>query len=327
MKRLVCYCSGGLANRVRPIAGYRALAERLGRRFSFVWNPDFTCAAPFDAFFHDDSITQLSEQEACRLPRGEIFSRRDSFENAKVLDPGFFPAFSSRHEVRDLVVKDIAASKVETVVVLDNAPCRVRPDLYLKSLARIAFKGYGGEVEHQIPAYLGFHIRLTDFRHMAGLSEATYKRMIAQAVGELDRRHPAWREEPVYVVSDEAVGAALVEEVIGRPVVTQEDSVFVSMADTVRGGWYMNTQRSAASMASAGRDLAVLATAKVRVGMLCSSFFALARELAACKRRTYGGPLWSVYSIKKAVDKNLAKRGLGPDVFLEMPQEGQLKRD
>ncbi len=318
MKRLVCYCSGGLANRVRPLAAYRALAERLGRQFSFIWHPDVTCGARFDAFFRDDSLRELEDGEACALPPGTFFSRRDSFENAGLREPDFFPRFASGHEVREVSLKAISRSSADTVIVLDNAPCRIRPDLYLKSLARIGFKY--AERTGSPSVHVGIHVRLTDFREAAGVSEEIYRGMIERAARELDRIDPSWRQEAVFVASDEAAGVALVRQVIGGSVLTQDDTVYVSRLDASGEGWHFNENRTAESMVSAGKDLATLIDAKVRVGFLGSSFFALAREMAATRHRRYGGPHWSVYSIKKAADRNLARLGLGPDVFLAMPQ-------
>ena len=321
-ERLICYCSGGLANRVRPLAAYRALAAQLGRRFSIVWKPDRTCGARFEDLFEDTSpeFERLTDEEALALPGGEFFSRRDSFEIAAKLNPDLFPALSSAHRIRDLSLRSLSRTAAGTAIVLDNGPCKISPDRYLQSLAALSLSGQCRAGPTASPVYVGFHIRLTDFRDVFGLSEEGYRALIAQAAVALDRLDGTWRDRIVYVASDEAVAASLVESVIGRPVLTQSQSVHVSKRDTTVALWRANTERSAAALFTASRDLAALAGAKLRVGFPGSTFFSLAREMAAAQGPVPGGWRWPSRSLKREVSRRLAKCGLGPDIFFGRPR-------
>ncbi|MBC6416986.1 MAG: hypothetical protein GDA47_04145 [Rhodospirillales bacterium] len=292
----------------------RALAAQLGRRFSIVWKPDRTCGAGFDDLFEDASLERLTDEEALALPGGEFFSRRDSFEIAAKLNPGLFPALSSAHRIRDLSLRGLSRTATDTAIVLDNGPCRISPDRYLQSLAALSLSGRCRDGPNESPVHVGFHIRLTDFRDVFGLSEEGYGALIAQAAAALDRLDGAWRDQTVYVASDEAVAASIVESVIGRPVLTQSQPVYVSKQDATAALWRANSKRSAAALFSAGRDLAALAGARLRVGFRGSTFFSLAREMAAAQG-VPGGWCWPSRSLKRVVNRRLAKRGLGPDIF------------
>ena len=47
MKKIICYCSGGLGNRLKPIASCWAIANLTGRELVVVWEPTLRCMAPF----------------------------------------------------------------------------------------------------------------------------------------------------------------------------------------------------------------------------------------------------------------------------------------
>lgn len=331
MPLLVCVCAGGLANRVRPLASYRALAENTGRQFAVIWREDRTCFAPFESLFVDSTLHFLGETQALALPRAKFYTRLDSLSNLKRLDPWLFGTFAACHCVVPLDLERLLADHGEVVLVLDNGPCAVDPTAYFASLARLRPRNEPEKAVDPAGEMIAVHLRLTDFRDILGISEADYARALRDAFGELDKKHIPWRHWALFVASDEPVGATLVQQVARRPVRTVESPVYVGKADVLATAWKTNTYRSAMSIAAAVQELELMARARIRVGFDTSSFFCLSREFAVARHmRTAIARAQGRFrsdNLREAVDCHLAASGLGPDVFLDVsPSSSALRR-
>ena len=51
MKSIICYATGGLANRVFPLASIKRYAELTNRKFLLYWPLDFRCEANFSSLY------------------------------------------------------------------------------------------------------------------------------------------------------------------------------------------------------------------------------------------------------------------------------------
>lgn len=69
-KKLICYCSGGLGNRLRPLSSAVSIAKNLNRELLVWWQPEVCCQGTFnDLFMNQLSFIDHNEFVALGFPR------------------------------------------------------------------------------------------------------------------------------------------------------------------------------------------------------------------------------------------------------------------
>ncbi|MDD5589062.1 MAG: hypothetical protein PHP92_03360 [Candidatus Nanoarchaeia archaeon] len=75
MKRLISYCSGGIANRIRPISCYQQLAEKSGRELFIFWEKSYRCEAHLNDLF-ENNFKYITREEMLNLNSYTIYCGR-----------------------------------------------------------------------------------------------------------------------------------------------------------------------------------------------------------------------------------------------------------
>lgn len=73
MKRIINWCSGGIGNRLRPLATCYAISKETQRVLSMCWHPTMRCMAEFKDLFKND-IETLSYDDLSKLDNVSIYS-------------------------------------------------------------------------------------------------------------------------------------------------------------------------------------------------------------------------------------------------------------
>lgn len=183
MNKIICYCSGGLGNRLKPIASSWALSLQTNRELVLVWEPTLRCMAPFESLF---SNTNIKFMKSIELP---------SLTNVKVYCPDGAADYEYNLNgftgLRDLVrkagstvldTKTIIKDTTENIVVFANT---FFPDISLsahKSIFRYMLT-INKEILDKVDEFwknsglttdfIGVHARATDFED-SGVNVNTY---------------------------------------------------------------------------------------------------------------------------------------------------------
>jgi hypothetical protein len=141
---LVFNASAGLANRLRALVGYRALAELRGMSFGVHWPVDRECPAAFQELFDSEgwgSVRFLSKAERDRE------SARAGVEVFR--EPDWFRAIWRKHG-REVAAEEafVARSRAHLRGLVPHEEVRHSLDGYLSA--------------HNLGLAVGFHLRLTD---------------------------------------------------------------------------------------------------------------------------------------------------------------------
>lgn len=75
MKRLICYCEGGLGNRLRPIPSCQQLAEKSGRELFIFWEKSYRCNAYYNELF-EGNLNFITKEEMYKFNSYTIYCSR-----------------------------------------------------------------------------------------------------------------------------------------------------------------------------------------------------------------------------------------------------------
>lgn len=121
MKKLIIYSSGGLANRLFPLASGIDLANAMGRELYVYWPLDFRCGGDFNDFY-EDKIKFIEEDFLNSLPKDntEVFCRfQASVENDFHIYKRSF-LFNAQREGNLKIGEPTALSDVENIIYCTN---------------------------------------------------------------------------------------------------------------------------------------------------------------------------------------------------------------
>lgn len=326
--RLITYCSGGLANRIRPLISHIALANALGREHVFVWIADRTCdAKPSDLFSHPGTHN-ITETQVKQIKGGEVFARDSSIEGVKELHPDLAKTLVNQNRVLPLSYDKIKKSTASDVLVLDNQPYETQASRYLQELRNLnLITQHDDSLAEVITGGLGLHIRLTDFRQVEKVSKQFLVRAISNGINTSEARRYRIRERPVYCATDEEEGVKIAKKCFDQ-VLSGDEKIYVSEFKADQG-WKRNCYRGPDAMQAAVRDLYWLAQCSMRMGLPKSTFFQLAREISAAhkhSKRILLAEFTNYNSVSDLISQLNADCNRADDIFLMGPQERLIPR-
>lgn len=267
MKKIICYCSGGLGNRLKPMASCYALSFLTKRKLVIVWEPTLRCMAPFNSLF-SNSIEHIEEKNL------------NSLTNVKVFCPEGADDYESNlnkvYGLRDLVkrvgsslldTKAIINDQTENIIIFSNT---FLPDISIQSHKQffIYFLKVNKEITNKVDAFwvnsgldkdfIGVHARGTDFED-SGINADYYLNTMMLLSS------PCF-----FVCSDSPDYEQYIKEKDGRHVIIRSDKKYVSKNKD--GIWSNNVYTPTESVQDSLVDLLLLARTNFQIYHPNSSF-------------------------------------------------------
>lgn len=267
MKTIICYCSGGLGNRLKPLASCYYLSLLTNRQLMIVWEPTLRCLAPFESLFQNN-IHKINESDLRNLNNTKVYCPQDAADYEYNLN--------KLRGLKDLVARcgsevidtnKIIKDNTENIIVFSNTSL---PDLshenqksfflyYLKPLESIREKVMRSWIDLQINSdFIGVHARGTDFE-AAGINANYY----------LDRMS-LYSSYDFFVCSDSKEYEEFIKEKDGRNVVIRTNKIYVSKKHD--GSWSNNVYTPTESVQDSMVDLLLLAKTNFCIYHPTSSF-------------------------------------------------------
>jgi len=275
--RIISYASGGLANRIRPLLALDAICRVRGWSHAVFWQPDFNCRAGFTDLFSAPYLTEVSEEELLRLEGLPLFGNPESIQNEIQFHPHRFGQVVARNKVLPLAFDEVRAGAFDDAIVFANQPPRDLggDDLaaYLQGLRALQPQR---RPRTEADGHVGLHIRVTDFR----VRHRSYERLLSQTLEALsDTIKGQSANRTIRLATDEPVGVEIVRAALRAFQIRPQPSSYPRIGDAGTD-WALNTERSFENIRDAVEDLYMLARAEIRIGMVQSTFFRLAQEMA-----------------------------------------------
>lgn len=265
MSNIICYCSGGLGNRLKPLSSCWAISQLTGRNLIIIWEPTLRCLAPFKSLF-SNQMAQLSESFLPALTNVKVYCPAGAADYECKLN--------SIYGLRDLVrrvgstpldTKSILEDKTETILIFSNTELQglssnvnffstfleVNTDILNKVNS---FWDKSGLTKD----YIGVHARGTDFED-AGISADYY----LNSMGVLSN----W---DFFVCSDSPEYEKYIQKKDGRNVVIRSDKKYVSKQGV--GAWSNNVYTPTDTVQDSLVDLLLLARTNFTIYHENSSF-------------------------------------------------------
>jgi hypothetical protein len=122
MKKIVNYCSGGLGNRLKPLASCYAISQLTGRKLETYWHPTMRCGGIFEKLFPNSGIENIEKDWLHTAKDAKIYSEQSYIDH----DAGMngnpqLQDLSRRFPVVSLSQsQQILNDQAETIIVYDN---------------------------------------------------------------------------------------------------------------------------------------------------------------------------------------------------------------
>lgn len=276
-KKIVCYCSGGLSQRLQSIAQCESIAKETSRKLSIVWsNRDPLCPVKFDDLF-SNPVDILSENKFRALTSCKIY--------AYVKDVAGQALVSGDTALREAVCKWgstgidqlMVEDEVDNIIIFHGDGvsdgdvsinhrflCRLEPASGLKDRITVLISDLGINRE-----LMGVHARGTDF----GISIESYRQLMDKAL----ERNPNLR---FLVCSDELRYEEQLAQVFKDKVILRPRSHWVSKKDNHKGWGLGNLRFSKAAILDSLVDIYLLAHTDFKIYHESSSFAQLSKLLS-----------------------------------------------
>lgn len=121
MKKIINYCSGGLGNRLKPLASCYAISQLTGRKLETYWQPTRRCGGIFDKLF-TNKIDNIEKDWLHAVTNAKIYSYQSYIDHdASVYGNTQLQQLSHKFPVAPLTsCADILNDPTETIIVYDN---------------------------------------------------------------------------------------------------------------------------------------------------------------------------------------------------------------
>jgi hypothetical protein len=184
MLHIINWCSGGIGNRLRPLATCSAISKLTGRRLGYCWQPTLRCMTNFTDLFAQEAVwTDLSLEQVASLNDVSIYSEVYYIEHdARLNGCNVLLDLYKRFGCKPLcAAANIRTDPAENIIVYDNNFFgdfdRNDSVSFIKNLKPI------DSIQNKIDSFLntnkldkswiGVHARGTDFEN-SGISVHTY---------------------------------------------------------------------------------------------------------------------------------------------------------
>lgn len=176
-KKIITYCAGGLANRIRPLVSHIAMAKEMNREHYYIWKRNRVIDIEAESVFSHPDTKRLACLSSKELKDTSLFAKERSLSNELSNGSEIINELVSEGCAHELDYEDIRACDKDTIIILDNEPSPGVRCRYLEELQKISFKASCSCVDKVIPGSIGLHLRLTDFRP-AGVDERYYSKTL-----------------------------------------------------------------------------------------------------------------------------------------------------
>ena len=121
MKTIINYCSGGLGNRLKPMASCYAISQLTNRELQMYWHPTTRCGGIFNKLFTND-IKNIEIDKLVELNDVKIYSYQSYIDHDANLNGNHqLKRLSERFPVIPLSrSNEILTDEAETIIVYDN---------------------------------------------------------------------------------------------------------------------------------------------------------------------------------------------------------------
>jgi hypothetical protein len=278
MNKLICYVTGGLGNRILPIASFMEFAKKTNRELYIYWPLDFRCKGSFSDYYSDKltfvddnflwSLPVENTQVLCLFPDGVS-------NDYLIYDRTFL--WKSREAGNLIYGEPTLDNKVENVVCCTNTflsaisqedneaalkNLQIKEDIIKDADDIAATLGLSKNI-------LGIHLRGTDYN----LSPQHYAEMIGSEL-------PSYSFNNIFICSDDEDYEVWIENLYpmairrkGKIYITKENDAFI-------GGWLHNTDTSAESLRDALIDIILLSKTNFKIYNITSTFAQYAEVLS-----------------------------------------------
>jgi hypothetical protein len=265
-KNIICYCSGGLGNRIKPITSCYNIAIETNRNFQIVWPETLRLQAPFSSIF--SPLPEIQESSLPSLQNAEIYTPPGSPLYEKNLNNlnGLFQLSQSSPSF-SLDTRAIYNSKAQNVVIFANTflpdipkekhKVILQKHLHIKPEIRQAAESFP-----LLPDTIGVHARGTDFN----VPKEYYLEQMKQFSG------------PFFLCSDSLEYEQFLSSQFSNVSIRQKSS-YVSKA--CAGDWDNNVLTPTESVVESLIDLLILARTNLKVYHPRSSFAELVEYFKA----------------------------------------------
>jgi glycosyltransferase involved in cell wall biosynthesis/SAM-dependent methyltransferase len=274
-KRVICYCVGGLGNRLLPLASCAELARLTGRQLVILWrNDDFRCQAAFSELFENE-IATLSDDDLRYISAPKIYAdpKTVSFE-AALNNKNALAELVRRHGATDWNAVSLEDQAQEVIVYHNSLLPAVDENgsrgflQQLRPVPALQSRIEAFAAEHGIDrTVMGVHARGTDFN--VGIQRYA------------DKIRTVLEERPMQrflVCSDDSEYERQLKEMFSAHVIVRTKKDCVRRVDA-NANWINNTLTSNAAVQEAIVDIYLLARTDFKIFHDGSSFAQLVRMI------------------------------------------------
>lgn len=186
MKKIINYCSGGLGNRLKPLASCYAISQLTGRKLEMYWHPTMRCGGIFDKLF-TNTIDNIEYDWLHSVTNAKIYSYQSYIDHdANLNGNNQLQTLSRKFPVVPLDrCHEILLDDAETIIIYDNG---FLPGINLaKTNEFFKLLNPVDEIKQAVSSFcksnninktvIGVHARGTDFES-SGVSAEHYLNMI-----------------------------------------------------------------------------------------------------------------------------------------------------
>jgi hypothetical protein len=273
--KIINWCSGGLGNRLKPLASCAVIAKETGRQLGIMWQPTMRCQTHFHDLFKND-IEEFDNESIKQLDSVHIYTERPYISHdANLNNLNGLLTLSGRFDVSSLSeTSNIRSNRLNNIITYSNdylagydqAAC----NNYLKELTPVDY--IKEEVEtfcrlHSIDkSFIGVHCRGTDFES-GGSQLQSYMTHMAAFDGKF------------FVCSDSLEYEQAIKNTFGDRVVFRQKRSYV-YKENPGNSWTNNVQTPKDSVLESLIDLYILAKTNFQIYNKNSTFAHLAFALS-----------------------------------------------
>jgi len=277
MRRLICYVTGGLGNRVLPLASFIEFAKRSDRELFVYWPLDFRCGAHFSELYSDELLF-VDDSFLAALPviNTQIFCRFDDgvTNDYTIYNRNYL--WNARAGGRLVIGEPTVDNEVENLVCCTNTFLSCIPEKDCEEAVRkLQIKRDIIEDANKIALSLGLnknilgvHLRGTDYN----LSPSHYAQMIHSEM-------PDYSFDSLFFCSDDSTYEEHMDSLFPNSL-RRKNKVYITKGNEDKGGWTHNTDTTPESLRDALIDIVLLAKTNFKIYNKTSTFAEYARILS-----------------------------------------------
>lgn len=273
--KILNYCSGGLGNRLKPLASCAVIAKETGRKLGVMWQPTMRCQTHFHDLFTNE-IEEFDNESIKLLEPVEIYSERPyithdanlNHMNGLLLLSGIYDvqSLANASNIRSNTCNNIITYSNDYLIGYDRGLC----NNYLKSLIPIDY--IKEEVErfcqvHSIDkTIIGVHCRGTDFESNGSQIQSYITHMSAY-------------DGKFFICSDSLEYEESIKQIFGDRVIFRRKNSYV-YKENPSNGWTNNVQTPKESVQESLIDLYILSRTNLQIYNKNSTFADIALALS-----------------------------------------------